>query len=86
MEPTGSLHCSSFWGLPFRIPGIDLVKPKKGITMETIGMNTYTQITVLFGGPKMLFKRDPNVNKNLAQVRSIATSWLEDFSERLPAC
>ena len=34
---TYSLHCSSFWGLPFRILNIDLVKPKKGTTMETIG-------------------------------------------------
>ena len=32
-----SLHCSSFLGLPFRILNIDLVKPKKGTTMETIG-------------------------------------------------
>ena len=31
-----SLHCSSFFGLPFRILNIDLVKPKKGTTMETI--------------------------------------------------
>ena len=35
---THSLHCSSFLGLPFRILNIDLVKPKKGTTMETIGM------------------------------------------------
>ena len=34
---THSLHCSSFWGLPFRILNIDLAKPKKGTTMETIG-------------------------------------------------
>ena len=27
-----------FWGLPFRIHNIDLVKPKKGTTMETIGI------------------------------------------------
>ena len=33
---TYSLHCSSFWGLPFRIPNLELVKPKKGTTMETI--------------------------------------------------
>ena len=34
-----SLHCSSFLGLPFDfgILNIDLVKPKKGTTMETIG-------------------------------------------------
>ena len=36
-SPTYSLHCSSFLGLPFRILNIDLVKPKKGATMETIG-------------------------------------------------
>ena len=34
---TYSLHCSSFLGLPFRILNIELVKPKKGTTMETIG-------------------------------------------------
>ena len=34
---TYSLHCSSFLGLPFRILNIDLAKPKKGTTMETIG-------------------------------------------------
>ena len=34
---TYSLHCSSFLGLPVRILNIDLVKPKKGTTMETIG-------------------------------------------------
>ena len=34
---TCSLHCSSFFGLPFRILNIELVKPKKGTTMETIG-------------------------------------------------
>ena len=34
-----SLHCSSFLGLPFiRILNIKLVKPKKGTTMETIGL------------------------------------------------
>ena len=27
-----------FWGLPFRILNVELVKPKKGTTMETIGM------------------------------------------------
>ena len=26
-----------FWGLPFRILNIELVKPKKGTAMETIG-------------------------------------------------
>ena len=38
-ESTYSLHCSSFLGLPFRIPNIDLEKviPKKGTTMDTIG-------------------------------------------------
>ena len=36
-EPTYSLHCSSFLGLPFRFLNINLVKPKKGTTMETIG-------------------------------------------------
>ena len=35
--PTYSLHCSSFLGLPFGILNIELVKPKKGTTMETIG-------------------------------------------------
>ena len=34
---TYSLHCTSFLGLPFRILSIELVKPKKGTTMETIG-------------------------------------------------
>ena len=38
-EPTYSLHCSSFVGLPFGILNIELVKPKKGTTMETIGRN-----------------------------------------------
>ena len=33
---TYSLHCSSFLGLPFRILNIELVKPRKGTTMETI--------------------------------------------------
>ena len=33
---TYSLHCSSFLGLPFRIPNLELVKPKTP-TMETIG-------------------------------------------------
>ena len=37
-EPTYSLHCSSFLGLPFRILLIYLVKPKKELTMETIGI------------------------------------------------
>ena len=32
-----SLHCSSFLGLPCRILNIDLAKPKKEPTMETIG-------------------------------------------------
>ena len=36
-QSTYSLHCSSFLGLPFRILYIELVKPKKGTTMETIG-------------------------------------------------
>ena len=36
-DSTYSLHCSSFLGLPFRILNIELVKPKKGTTMETIG-------------------------------------------------
>ena len=37
---TYSLHCSSFWGLPFGILHIKLAKPqkKKGTTMETIGL------------------------------------------------
>ena len=34
---TYSLHCSSFWGLPFGILSIELVKPQKGTTTETIG-------------------------------------------------
>ena len=37
MKPAYSLHCSSFLGLPFRILNIELDKPKKGTTMETIG-------------------------------------------------
>ena len=32
-----SLHCSSFLGLPFGILNINMVKPKKGTIMETIG-------------------------------------------------
>ena len=32
-----SSPCSSFLGLPFRIFNVELVKPKKGTTMETIG-------------------------------------------------
>ena len=28
-----------FWGLPYRILHIKLVKPKKGTTMETIGIS-----------------------------------------------
>ena len=38
IDPTYSLHCSSFLGLPFWILNIELVKPpKKGTTMETLG-------------------------------------------------
>ena len=37
MFTTYSLHCSFFLGLPFRILNIDLLKPEKGTTMETIG-------------------------------------------------
>ena len=37
-QDTNSLHCSSFWGLPFRILNIEFVKPKKGTTMETIDL------------------------------------------------
>ena len=37
VNPTYSLHCSSFLGLPYRILNIDLLKPKKGTTMETVG-------------------------------------------------
>ena len=43
---TYSLHCSSFLGLPFRILNIELVKPKKGTTMETIGNAGFTSSTV----------------------------------------
>ena len=38
---TYSLHCSSFLRLPFRILNIDLVKQKKGTTMETIGITRH---------------------------------------------
>ena len=38
VHSTCSLHCSSFLGLPFGILNIELVKPTKGTTMETIGM------------------------------------------------
>ena len=38
LRVTYSLHCSSFLGLPFRILNVKLVKPKKGNTMETIGI------------------------------------------------
>ena len=34
---TYSLHCSSFWGLPFRLLNTKMVKPQKGTTMETVG-------------------------------------------------
>ena len=37
-KSTCSLHCSSFLGLPYRILIICLVKPKKGTTMETVGI------------------------------------------------
>ena len=37
LKGTYSLHCSSFLGLPFRILHLELVKPKKGTTIETIG-------------------------------------------------
>ena len=37
---TYSLHCSSFLGLPSRILYIELVKPKKGTTMETTGSSS----------------------------------------------
>ena len=37
VNPTYSLHCSSFLGLPYRILIIYLVKPEKGTSMETIG-------------------------------------------------
>ena len=36
LDYTYSLHCSSFLGLPVRILNIELVKPKKGTTLETI--------------------------------------------------
>ena len=36
--PVVSIVCS-FLGLPFRVPNIELVKPKKGTTMETIGIS-----------------------------------------------
>ena len=35
-HPAYSLHGSSFLGLPFRILNIELVKPTKGTTMETL--------------------------------------------------
>ena len=35
---TYSLHRSSFLGLPFGILNIELVKPEKGTTRETIGI------------------------------------------------
>ena len=38
IETTYSLHCSSFLGLPFRILNLKWVRPKKGTTIETIGM------------------------------------------------
>ena len=38
LNPTYSLHCSSFLGLPFGFLNIELVKPKKGTTMETVGI------------------------------------------------
>ena len=39
LHSTYSLHCSSFLGLPYRILIMYLVKPKKGTTMETIGIH-----------------------------------------------
>ena len=41
LSSTYSLHCSSFWGLPFRILKMKLVKPKKGTSMETIGTGLF---------------------------------------------
>ena len=41
VSSTYSLHCSSVFGLPFRVLYIDLVKPKKGTTMETIGSSCF---------------------------------------------
>ena len=38
-----SLHCSSFLGLPFTFLNIELVKPKEGTTMETVGNYTMKQ-------------------------------------------
>ena len=45
-----SLHCSSFLGLPFRILNMKLVKPKKGTTMETIGVVQYEISMAARGG------------------------------------
>ena len=41
--PTYSLHCSSFLGFPFGILNIELVKPKKGTTMETTGRSLWVR-------------------------------------------
>ena len=38
-DVTYSLHRSSFWGSPCRMLNIQLVKPKEGTTMETIGIS-----------------------------------------------
>ena len=46
---TYSLHCSSFLGLPFRILNIELVKPKKGTTMQTTGSFAYGPSWCAFG-------------------------------------
>ena len=53
---TYSLHCSSLFGLPYGILTIKMVKPKKGTTMETIGImivGNFTYSTLVVG----LFKR-----------------------------
>ena len=43
---TYSLHCSSFLGLPFRFLSIELVKPKEGTTMETVGRVLMSRATL----------------------------------------
>ena len=53
-NPAYSLHCSSFLGLPFRVLCIELVKPKTGTTMETLGKHHVTRSRATFIEPETL--------------------------------
>ena len=56
---TFSLHCSSFWGLPYRILIIYLVEPKKGTTMQTTGI--YSSATFMTQAPPSTPRSLPRV-------------------------